>query len=141
MNRSQEVSDYSDWDLLPSIHVYLVFFSEPPATFTKTLSDASIFECQDVVMACEVSRANAKVEWFKNGKPLKATGKKLRIVKEGVVHKLIITDAAMMNGAKYTARVGKEQTSGTLNVMGTQPCWMANALLCKSLFDVMLCQG
>ena len=96
----------------------VALFTEGPATFTVPLSDKTVCEDNDVTFECEVSRADAEVKWYKNGKILKGTGKKLKIIKDGTKHKLVITGVTKAQAAEYTATVGKETTKGALTVEG-----------------------
>ena len=91
---------------------------ESAPKFTVPLSDKTVFVDDEVTLECEVNNPQAEVKWYKNGKLLKGTGKKVKIVQEGTVHKLLISSATPTQAAEYSAKVGKDTTKGTLTVEG-----------------------
>ena len=68
----------------------------------------------DVTLECEVNTPEAPVTWAKDGKVLKGKGKKLKIEKDGCVHRLVIKGATPAQAAAYTASVGDDTTKSVL---------------------------
>ena len=106
------------------------YLTEVPAEFTVPLSDQTVPEKAEAVFECQVNKADAPVTWYVNGKVIKATPKKYKIVKEETVHKLIILDATPKDVAEYSAKVGKATTKAKLTVEGMQLKIVSIALVC-----------
>ena len=93
------------------------FFSELPAEFKKPLSDVQSFEKEGATLECELSKPDKSVKWMKNGKPVRETNK-IKIVTDGPVHKLILSDVTLKEEGKYTCVSDDVSTSATLTVGG-----------------------
>ncbi len=68
-------------------------------------------------MTCEVSKLNKKVQWLKNGKPVRPD-KNTKIEVDGKVQKLTIPKSDLKDQADYTVKVGDHVTTGKLSVKG-----------------------
>ena len=91
--------------------------TEAAATFKDKLTDQTVEEEGTVTLQCEVTKPDAEVKWFKNGKPVKKS-KSMEIVKDGTTHKLNIKNAKKDDAATYSATVGKDKTEAKVNVEG-----------------------
>lgn len=92
-----------------------MFPLEPPVEFTKPLEDQTVEEEATAILECEVSRENAKVQWFKNGEEIHKT-KKYDIISDGRVRKLIIHGCTLDDAKTYSCKVKDFKTSCFLNV-------------------------
>ncbi|XP_058878961.1 obscurin-like isoform X15 [Acipenser ruthenus] len=89
--------------------------TEPAVTFTKNLEDVSVPEKEKVTLACELSRPNADVKWFKDDMVLKP-GKKLGIISLGRMRSILIHKCAYEDQGLYTCDVVDSKTSAKLTV-------------------------
>ncbi|MGH0174100.1 UNVERIFIED_CONTAM: hypothetical protein FKN15_071392 [Acipenser sinensis] len=89
--------------------------TEPAVTFTKNLEDISVPEKEKVTLACELSRPNADVKWFKDDMVLKP-GKKLGIISLGRMRSILIHKCAYEDQGLYTCDVVDSKTSAKLTV-------------------------
>ena len=70
-------------------------------------------------MACEATKPGQKVQWFKNGKPLKTDAKKgIKISSKDISHTLSIAKCSKEDAGEYTAQVGNETSTANLFVDG-----------------------
>jgi len=94
-----------------------VSLPEIPVTFTVPLKDTVTMVAEEATMTCEVSKPNQKVQWLKDGKPIRPD-KKTKVEVDGKVHKLTIPKSDLGDQAVYTVKVGDEVTTGKLSVSG-----------------------
>lgn len=88
-------------------------------SFTVPLKDTTVPEEETVTLTCETSKANQKVTWLKNGKPLNLKDKnQYKIVSEGTKHTLTIPKCVKEDTAEFTCQLGDKKTSGKLTVEG-----------------------
>ncbi|KAJ8403432.1 hypothetical protein AAFF_G00352040 [Aldrovandia affinis] len=83
--------------------VFSVTVQEPPVTIIGNSGipeNHSLLEGDDLILACEVSRANATVEWSCNGKPLNSDSR-AHIDIYGTVRKLVLTGLRTSDSGKY----------------------------------------
>ncbi|KAF3858151.1 hypothetical protein F7725_011352 [Dissostichus mawsoni] len=88
---------------------------ELPVKFVKKLRDKIAMYKHRGHLECQVSRASAKVKWFKNKTEIKH-GKKYEIKSEDVFRKLTINDVASGDEDTYTCDATDEKTSCKLLV-------------------------
>ncbi len=88
-----------------------------PVTFTVPLRDTVTMVADEAVMSCEVSKPGQKVQWLKDGKPIKMD-KNTKVEVDGKVHKLTIPKSELGDQAEYTVKLGDQTTTGRLEVSG-----------------------
>ncbi|XP_029970331.1 obscurin [Salarias fasciatus] len=88
---------------------------ELPVKFVKKLRDKIAMYKHRVHLECQVSRASAKVRWYKNKTEIKA-GKKYEIKSEDVYRKLTINDVDSVDEDTYTCDAADDKTSCKLLV-------------------------
>lgn len=96
--------------------------NEKPVIFTKQLKNVSGFDGDEAVFECEISKhkwfkTNTEVflKWYKGERELR-DGIKYSIIRDKCKQKLIVKDLAITDEQEYSAVVGKERTSGRLEV-------------------------
>ena len=94
-----------------------VWFPALPVTFITPLSDFTIPEEENVTFKCVTSKPE-KVQWFKNGKKITKTDKRIKIEDDGTDHTLTIDKCVLDDGAEYSAKIGDQSTVGKLTVEG-----------------------
>lgn len=99
-----------------------IFFAlvELPVKIVKPLRDKIALWKHRGVLECQVSRANAKVRWFKKDVEIHP-GEKYEIVSEGVYRKLVINDADYEDEDTYTCDAFDDKTSANFFVEGRKP--------------------
>ena len=95
----------------------LVNITELQSEFTKILSESTVSLDETCILTCETLQDDAKVSWLKDGKELKPS-KRVKMVSENNIHKIIINDVTVEDAGKYTCIVGKSSTSAWLRVEG-----------------------
>lgn len=93
---------------------------ELPVKIVKPLRDKIALWKHRGVLECQVSRANAKVRWFKKDREIHP-GVKYEIVSEGVYRKLVINDADYEDEDTYTCDAFDDKTSANFFVEGRKP--------------------
>lgn len=96
---------------------YFFSLAELPVKIVKPLRDKIALWKHRGVLECQVSRANAKVRWFKKNMEIHP-GDKFEIVSEGVYRKLIINDADYGDEDTYTCDAFDDKTSANFFVEG-----------------------
>ncbi|KAE8581535.1 hypothetical protein XENTR_v10024825 [Xenopus tropicalis] len=81
----------------------------------KDLQDVDIVENENAVFTCEVSCAQAKGEWFKNGEPIRVTNT-TKIRQEGRRHFLLICGAQCEDAGEITFRARRLQSTARLRI-------------------------
>ncbi|XP_053554191.1 obscurin-like protein 1 isoform X2 [Bombina bombina] len=81
----------------------------------KDLQDLEIVENENAVFTCEVSCAEAKGEWFKNGEKIKVTST-TKIRQEGRKHFLLICGAQCEDSGEVTCIVRRAESRAKLRV-------------------------
>lgn len=69
------------------------------------------------LLECQVSRPNAQVRWYKNGREL-TTGKKYQLISQDIYRQLTIDDVCSSDEDTYTCDAGDDETSCQLLVEG-----------------------
>jgi titin len=72
-----------------------------------------------VVLQCEISKADAPVKWFKDGKEIKPS-KNAVIKADGKKRMLILKKALKSDIGQYTCDCGTDQTSAKLDIEGKE---------------------
>lgn len=72
-----------------------------------------------MVLQCEISKADAPVTWFKDGKEIKPS-KNAIIKADGKKRILILKKALKSDIGQYTCDCGTDKTSGKLNIEGKE---------------------
>ncbi|XP_069838691.1 obscurin-like protein 1 isoform X2 [Dendropsophus ebraccatus] len=83
----------------------------PPVTIvgnTGTPEHHTLMTGDDLVLSCELSRANFKVRWLKNGEELLSVGR-VKITSRGVHRQLIIQSVRPSDSGRYTCDAGTDQ--------------------------------
>ncbi len=83
----------------------------------KPLKDEEIEEDQSFKFTCEVSKANVKSRWFKDGKAVsEKDGYHIETI--NTVHNLTLDNAMVEDGGKYSIKVEDKESQATLTVKG-----------------------
>ena len=95
-----------------------IIISVEAIVFTKDLED-KVEKSLDgkVILECEISKEDLKVDWMKDGKRLKRD-EHYDIQVEGKVHRLIIEKLAATDAGQYQAVYEKAETTGKLTIQG-----------------------
>lgn len=72
-----------------------------------------------MILQCEISKADAPVKWFKDGKEIKPS-KNVVIKADGKKRMLILKKALKSDIGQYTCDCGTDQTSGKLDIEGKE---------------------
>ena len=94
-------------------------FVEPSVTFTAPLRDTKAPEKESVVLECEISKADVKPKWFKDGKEIKPDKKKGITTKtDGRKLSLTIPSAMVDDSGQYSVEVGDKKIDCKLTIEG-----------------------
>ncbi|XP_041119579.1 obscurin-like protein 1 isoform X2 [Polyodon spathula] len=116
-----ETSDSGEYfcDACDDSVVYHVYVKEPPVTIIGN-SDSpehhSLIAGDDLVLTCELSRSNAMVEWYCNGKPLSSEDSRICIETLGSVRQLVISGLRPSDSAEYICDAGDDKMVTTVTV-------------------------
>ena len=91
--------------------------TELPPEFTRPLQNQEINEGEAAIFECELNIDNTTAKWFHEGREI-SDNRRYNIVREGTVHRLIITDAIVPDAGDITAKVEDKSTTATLTVHG-----------------------
>lgn len=72
---------------------------------------------EQVTLACELSRPNALVHWYKDGKAVEET-EVLRLESEGPHHRLIIASAQVQDTGEFVCDLGGDSVFFIVTVSG-----------------------
>ncbi|XP_030053285.1 obscurin isoform X2 [Microcaecilia unicolor] len=86
-----------------------------PVLFKDTLKNKEAPEGETVTLQCELTKADASVEWKKGQKAIR-TSKKYKMRQEGPTAELLIHDLDVKDTGEYTCICGDQQTTATLTV-------------------------
>lgn len=95
----------------------LLFLAEGDPYFTGKLQDYTAVEKDEVILQCEISKADAPVKWMKDGNPITAS-KNVIIKADGKKRILILKKALKKDIGQYTCDCGTDQTSAKLDIEG-----------------------
>lgn len=94
---------------------------EVSADFTVPLKDATALENSTVEFVCELTIPTDNVKWFLNNEELPESDR-VKIIKEGKKHKLIINNVKVEDEGQITVAVGDKKSSAGLFVDGRCCC-------------------
>lgn len=72
---------------------------------------------EDVVLSCELSRADAPVRWLKDGKAIRK-GQKYNLLFEDAKAMLVVRGASLRDSGEYTCETGAARSTARLCVEG-----------------------
>ena len=94
-------------------------FVEQPVEFVSPLKDIAIPEKSAVVLECEVSKPNVKVDWSRNNQPITVQdGYDIR--SDNTYHSLHLDNVKPDDTAEFTVAVGEKTTTAKLTVQGIE---------------------
>jgi len=105
---------------------FFPLFLELPVKIVKPLRDKIALEKHRGFLECQVSRASAKVRWYKKDVEIHPSDK-YEIVSDGVYRKLVINDADYEDEDTYTCDAFDDKSSANFFVEGSKlffPCDM-----------------
>uniref|UniRef100_A0A673XYP7 Obscurin, cytoskeletal calmodulin and titin-interacting RhoGEF b n=1 Tax=Salmo trutta TaxID=8032 RepID=A0A673XYP7_SALTR len=102
---------------LPCIDTVVIVTVELPVQFVKKLRDKLAMHTHRGFLQCQMSRASAKVKWYKNKKEIKSS-KKHEISSKSIYRKLTINDVGADDEDNYTCNAIDDKTSCKLVVEG-----------------------
>ena len=94
---------------------------EPPVTIVGNSNDPDYQEMvagEDLILACEVSRANAPVQWYCNDKLL-ACDPRTHIESYGTLRKIIISNVQPSDSGKYLCDAVGDKMTSVVRIQGT----------------------
>lgn len=97
--------------------IWLLSSIELPPEFIRPLQNQEIDEGETATFECELNIDNTTAKWFHEGREI-SDNRRYNIVREGTVHRLIITDAILPDAGDITAKVEDKSTTATLTVHG-----------------------
>lgn len=110
-----------DRKMTPEINLCNSYSSAaPPVTFGYIPEEAlhrNVVEQDNLFLCCEVSRADATTQWYKDGVEIQ-TSNKVIIETEHTMRKLIIQSVRMSDTGTYTCRAGGSALIFKVNVRG-----------------------
>ncbi|XP_033900759.3 obscurin-like isoform X1 [Acipenser ruthenus] len=136
-----ETSDSGEYfcDACDDSVVFHVCVKEPPVTIIGN-SDSpehhSLIAGDDLVLSCELSRSNATVEWYCNGKPLSSEDSRICIETIGSVRQLVISGLRPSDSAEYICNAGDDKMVTTVTVK-EPPVQILNKEDAKESIDVV----
>uniref|UniRef100_A0A8C9EWG0 Titin n=1 Tax=Pavo cristatus TaxID=9049 RepID=A0A8C9EWG0_PAVCR len=95
--------------------ITVLSLAEGDPYFTGKLQDYTAVEKDEVILQCEISKADAPVKWMKDGKPI-TPSKNVVIKADGKKRILILKKALKKDIGQYTCDCGTDQTSANLNI-------------------------
>ena len=81
---------------------------EKPIEFKSGFSDMSVNFNESAEFKCEVSEAEAKGKWFKDGKEVVASDR-IEVIERGCLRKLVINDVTASDQGLYNIDVGDKK--------------------------------
>ncbi|XP_041117501.1 obscurin-like protein 1 isoform X2 [Polyodon spathula] len=116
-----ETSDSGEYfcDACDDSVVFHVCVKEPPVTIignSESPEHHSLIAGDDLVLSCELSRSNAMVEWYCNGKPISSEDSRIRIETLGSMRQLVISGLRPSDSAEYICNAGDDKMVTTVTV-------------------------
>lgn len=103
--------------------VFCVLFSAaPPVSFADIPEEdlfKSVVEHDELVLSCEVSRADGVVQWYKDGTEMQSS-KNITMEAEDTKRNLIIHSAQLSDTGTYTCRAGDNVLLFKVNIRGNK---------------------
>lgn len=104
-------------------HFFCVLFSAaPPVTFADIPEEdlfKSVVEQEQLVLSCEVSRADGVVQWYKDGTEMQPSNN-ITMRAEGTERNLTIHSAQLSDTGTYTCRAGDNVLVFKVNIRGNE---------------------
>ena len=105
-----------------------MYSAEESVSFVRQLENQKTKSIPETVtFECELSVADASVEWLKGDRVLKK-GDKYDLIVRGTVHRLVIKDAEGKDAGDYSVVFRKKTSGATLSVEGKDEagCFVQN---------------
>lgn len=106
--------------LFPLSFKRLISSLEPPVTLTRPQNmpdQLESFTGTPVVLEIKVSRLNAEVKWWLNGREVKESSN-VTISEDGFIHRLTIQSPTPEDSGKYTCDAGDDQMDFCVKISG-----------------------
>ena len=87
-----------------------LFFKGSAAEFIRPLENIEVTENNEAVFECQLSKENARVEWWFRGIPIVPSQHHL-VASRGYIHQLIIPKVAMNDEGEYSVCVDNKNIS------------------------------
>ncbi|XP_053900714.1 obscurin-like protein 1 isoform X2 [Malaclemys terrapin pileata] len=102
---------------------YNITVTEPPVRIVSSNEDAAhtYLASERVVLACELSRADGPVQWYKDGVEVEE-GEHLLLEHEGPHHRLVIPSARPQDTGEFVCDVGGDSVFYNISVTAPQVC-------------------
>lgn len=118
-----------DWWLVSAMKNYKLFnnnfgIAEKPIEFIKKLADTEVGEIPGTAtLECELSQEGVPVKWYHDNTVL-APSNKYKMIDEGTIHKLEISDIDGEDEGKYSVIAKGQKSEASLFVEGTFYCFL-----------------
>lgn len=99
-----------------------MFPTAPPVTFAEIAEEdlfKSVVEQEQLVLSCEVSRADGVVQWYKDGTEMQQSHN-ATIQAKGTKRRLTIQSAQLSDTGTYTCRAGDTVLMFKVNIRGNE---------------------
>ncbi|XP_074857726.1 obscurin-like protein 1 isoform X2 [Carettochelys insculpta] len=108
---------------------FTVTVTEPPVRVVSSNEDAAhtYLASERVVLACELSRAEAPVQWYKDGAEVEE-GEHLLLEQEGPHHRLVIPSARPQDTGEFVCDAGGDSVFYNVTVTDAQVHWFKDGL-------------
>lgn len=103
-------------------HFLFLFSAAPPVTFTDIAEEdlfKTVVEKEELLLTCEVSRADGVIQWYKDGVELQQ-GHNTTIQADGTKRNLTICSAQLSDTGTYTCRAGDNVLMFKVNIRGEE---------------------
>ena len=113
MDITTDISINSKWLTDSCVYIFL----ETPVEFIRPLADIKVTENQEIFLEVEVNKPNKTSQWFHDGQQVSAS-KRIKLLTDGAVHKLVIDSAELDDEGKYKVKVNEVECEATVLVDG-----------------------
>lgn len=111
------------WFWFGFLYVWFCFVlfhsSEKPTEVVKQLEDKTAAAGQDISLSCELSKPDATIRWYKDGKAIRKS-QKYDLHQEGTRATLIIHESTVKDSGEYTCETEVSKTKARITVQGQQ---------------------
>lgn len=114
-----------------SLAFLLFSFSETPVKIlgkNDVNTQKQFFTSDDIVLGCELSRANCMVVWYKDNKKID-DNERYCSEEQGVFRSLVVLNAEIDDSGEYTCDAGDDKMVFCINVKGTHSCFVGSCYL------------
>ncbi|XP_059418383.1 obscurin-like isoform X3 [Carassius carassius] len=100
-----------------NVRAILFCFTEPPVMIVYPKEDVQLdrFVPEEIVLSCELSRANGKVTWFKDGQKLQES-ENIKLKTEGPYRRLKILHSGVEDSGEYVCDAADDSIFFNLNI-------------------------